>query len=126
MSHTAAAGMDSKVITFAEIEEARERIRSSVTTTPCKFSKLLSERSNARVFPKMENLQITGSFKERGACNKLMTLTSEERACGVIAASAGNHAQAIAYHGARLGISTKIVMPEGTPLVKVKIGRAHV
>ncbi len=119
MSHTAAAGMDSKVITFAEIEEARERIRSSVTTTPCKFSKLLSERSNARVFPKMENLQITGSFKERGACNKLMTLTSEERACGVIAASAGNHAQAIAYHGARLGISTKIVMPEGTPLVKV-------
>lgn len=107
------------LITFEEIEEARERIRGSVTQTPCTFSKLLSEQSGMRVYPKLENQQFTGSFKERGACNKLMTLTSEERACGVIAASAGNHAQAIAYHGARLGISTKIVMPEGTPLVKV-------
>ncbi len=107
------------LITFEEIEQARERIQGSVTQTPCRFSKLLSEQSGMRVYPKLENQQITGSFKERGACNKLMTLTSEERACGVIAASAGNHAQAVAYHGARLGISTKIVMPEGTPLVKV-------
>ena len=112
-------GSTPETITFEEIEQARERIRSSITVTPCNFSKLLSERANARVFPKMENLQITGSFKERGACNKLMTLTAEERACGVIAASAGNHAQALAYHGARLGVSIKIVMPEGTPLVKV-------
>ena len=84
------------LITFDEIEQARERIRGSVVTTPCTFSQLLSEQSKARVFPKYENQQLTGSFKERGACNKLMSLSAEERACGVIAASAGNHAQAIA------------------------------
>ena len=107
------------LVTFSQIEEARERIRSSITTTPCSYSKLLSERTGCKVYLKMDNLQITGSFKERGACNKLMTLTEAERACGVIASSAGNHAQALAYHGARLGISTKIVMPVGTPLIKV-------
>ena len=69
---------------------------------------------------KLDNMQSTGSFKERGAANKLAALTEDERKRGVIAASAGNHAQAVAYHGARLGISTKIVMPEGTPLVKVQ------
>ncbi len=107
------------LITFSEIEEARERIRGSVATTPCTFSKLLSEQTGCKVYLKLENHQITGSFKERGACNKLMTLTPAERDAGVIASSAGNHAQALAYHGSRLGVSTKIVMPEGTPLVKV-------
>jgi threonine dehydratase len=107
------------LVHFSEIEEARDRIRSSILTTPCSPSKLLSERLGCKVFLKLENLQITGSFKERGACNKLMSLTAEERARGVIASSAGNHAQALAYHGTRLGINTKIVMPEGTPLIKV-------
>lgn len=109
----------SLLIQFSEIEEARDRIRSAIITTPCSPSKLLSERLGCKVFLKMENLQITGSFKERGACNKLMSLTPEERSRGVIASSAGNHAQALAYHGSRLGIDTKIVMPEGTPLIKV-------
>ncbi|MEM1346935.1 MAG: threonine ammonia-lyase [Myxococcota bacterium] len=107
------------MITFTEIEEARERIKGSVSVTPCSYSTLLSESTKSKVYLKLENLQITGSFKERGACNKLMTLTPQERSAGVIAASAGNHAQAIAYHGSRLGVSTKIVMPEGTPLVKI-------
>lgn len=119
MSHDTAAPTPPRLITFDEIEEARERIRAAVSMTPCSFSTLLSERAGCKVYLKLENLQITGSFKERGACNKLMLLTPEERARGVIASSAGNHAQAIAYHGSRLGISTKIVMPEGTPLVKV-------
>lgn len=110
---------NSKLLTFAEIEEARERIRGSISMTPCSSSTLLSKRTGSKVYLKLENLQITGSFKERGACNKLMTLTAEERARGVIASSAGNHAQALAYHGSRLGINTKIVMPEGTPLVKI-------
>ncbi len=107
------------LITFAEIEEARERIRGAVAMTPCSPSQLLSKQTGCKVHLKLENLHITGSFKERGACNKLMCLTPEERKRGVIASSAGNHAQALAYHGARLGISTKIVMPEGTPLVKI-------
>lgn len=107
------------LLTFSEIEEARERIRGAVSMTPCSPSTLLSQRIGCKVYLKLENLQITGSFKERGACNKLMTLTAEERARGVIASSAGNHAQALAYHGSRLGINVKIVMPEGTPLVKI-------
>lgn len=116
---TSPAEHTENLITFEEIEQARERIRSSVSVTPCRYATLLSNHCGSKVYLKLENQQITGSFKERGACNKLMTLTPEERANGVIAASAGNHAQAIAYHGSRLGISTKIVMPEGTPLVKV-------
>jgi threonine dehydratase len=107
------------LITFSEIEDARDRIRSALRVTPCTHSELLSAQSGSKVYLKFENHHITGSFKERGACNKLMTLTPEERQRGIIASSAGNHAQAIAYHGSRLGISTKIVMPEGTPLVKI-------
>jgi len=110
---------DSKVITFAEIEAAQKRIRDAIYVSPCPESQNLSQRTGARVFMKMENMQRTGSFKERGARNKLMQLTDEERQKGVIAASAGNHAQAVAYHGTQLGIPSKIVMPEGTPLVKV-------
>lgn len=107
------------LLTFSEIEDARERISKSVVMTPCNQSKTLSQQLDCKVFMKMENLQYTGSFKERGACNKLMLLSDEDRARGIIASSAGNHAQAVAYHGQRLGISTKIVMPEGTPLVKI-------
>jgi threonine dehydratase len=110
---------DSKVITFEEIEAAQKRIRDAIYVSPCPESENLSQRTGARVFMKMENMQRTGSFKERGARNKLMQLTEEQRQKGVIAASAGNHAQAVAYHGTQLGIPSKIVMPEGTPLVKV-------
>lgn len=126
---SSAESADDLLVTFAEIEEARERIRGEVVMTPCSRSELLSERTGARVFLKLENLQRTGSFKERGACNKLMTLSAADRQRGVIAASAGNHAQALAFHGARMGIKTTIVMPEGTPLVKVSRTRgfgAHV
>jgi threonine dehydratase len=107
------------LVRFEEIEAARERIGDSIHVTPCHKSDNLSQQLDCQVFLKLENLQRTGSFKERGAANKLMTLSDEERACGVIASSAGNHAQAVAFHGTRLGIDTQIVMPEGTPLVKV-------
>lgn len=107
------------VVTFAEIEQARERIRNAVVVSPCSPSAMLSKRLGCRAFLKMENLQLTGSFKERGACNKIRQLSEQEKARGIIAASAGNHAQAVAYHAAQLGISAKIVMPEGTPLLKV-------
>jgi threonine dehydratase len=106
-------------ITYREIEEAHSRVRDAILTSPCNKSETLSERTGAQVYLKLENLQRTGSFKERGARNRLMLLTEEERDKGVIAASAGNHAQAVAYHGTQLGISSKIVMPEPTPLVKV-------
>ena len=107
------------LMTFAEIEEARERIRHAVALTPCRASNLLSAQVGCKVYLKLENLQVTGSFKERGACNKLATLTEEEKKRGIIASSAGNHAQALAYHATRMGVSAKIVMPEGTPLIKV-------
>jgi threonine dehydratase len=107
------------VVTFDEVEQAMERIRSAIYVSPCQKSATLSQKLGCQVYLKLDNLQRTGSFKERGARNKLMTLSDEERDAGVIAASAGNHAQAVAYHGTQLGISTKIVMPEGTPLVKV-------
>ncbi len=111
---------DRSVVTLEDIQQARRRIAEHLYLTPCRKSTFLSNETGAEVYLKLDNLQMTGSFKERGACNKLMLLTDDERAQGVIAASAGNHAQAVAYHGARLGISTKIVMPEGTPLIKVQ------
>ncbi len=107
------------LVHFKDIEAARNRIGDSVNVTPCHMSENLSQQLGCKVFLKLENLQRTGSFKERGAANKLALLTDEERNAGVIASSAGNHAQAVAYHGTRLGIDSKIVMPEGTPLVKV-------
>ena len=108
-----------RVITFDEIEAAQRRIRDEIYVSPCPESEHLSNRLGARVHLKLENLQRTGSFKERGASNKLQQLTDDEADRGVIAASAGNHAQAVAYHGTRLGIDSTIVMPESTPLVKV-------
>jgi threonine dehydratase len=108
------------MITFPDIEAARKRIGDSIFVSPCAQSETLSRLTGARIFLKLENLQMTGSFKERGACNKLMSLTAEERARGVIAASAGNHAQGVAYSSSRLGVDAIIVMPEATPLIKVQ------
>lgn len=108
------------MIQLHDVEQAWERIRPHIFYSPCAHSALLSEQLGCEIYLKLDNMQSTGSFKERGAANKLAQLSEEERARGVIAASAGNHAQAVAYHGSRLGISTKIVMPEGTPLVKAQ------
>jgi threonine dehydratase len=113
------------MITLADIERARERVRDAVYSTPCARSETLSQRIGCEVYLKLENLQMTGSFKERGALNKLATLTQEERASGVIAASAGNHAQGLAFVAKRLGVRATIVMPVGTPLIKRSATLAH-
>ncbi|WP_293226203.1 threonine ammonia-lyase [Ottowia sp.] len=107
------------MLTLADIQQAAARVRGQVLEPPCVESRTLSELTGAQVFLKFENLQFTASFKERGACNKLVQLTPDERARGVIAMSAGNHAQGVAYHAQRLGIPATIVMPSFTPGVKV-------
>ena len=113
------------MLSFDDVLAARERIRGQVDNTPCRQSLTLAEITGAgEVWVKFDNLQFTASFKERGALNKLLQLTAEERARGVVAASAGNHAQAVAHHGARLGIPTVIVMPKASPTVKVEQTRA--
>ena len=111
--------------TIDDIRAAAERIRGSVVRTPARISRTLSEIVGAEVWLKFENLQFTAAYKERGALNKLLHLTEDERARGVIAASAGNHAQAVAYHGKRLGVPVTIVMPQGTPTVKVTQTEEH-
>ncbi len=111
------------MIWFADIELARKRIGDAVFMSPCAHSVALSTQTGTKCWLKLENLQMTGSFKERGACNKLMALAPEERARGVICASAGNHAQGVAYHATRLGIDATIVMPVTTPLNKVQSTR---
>src|SRR4051812_33134958 len=111
--------------TIDDIRAAAERIRGAVNCTPMLHSKTLSEIIGAEVWLKFENLQFTAAYKERGALNKLLQLTPEERARGVIAASAGNHAQAVAYHGKRLGIPVIIVMPTATPTIKVTQTEGH-
>lgn len=108
------------MISLHDIEQAAGRLRGHILETPCVESRTLSQIVGAQVFLKFENLQFTASFKERGACNKLAQLTSEERARGVIAMSAGNHAQGVAYHAQRLGVRAVIVMPRFTPDVKVE------
>ena len=112
-------------ITIADIRAAAQRIAGAVEHTPCVPSRTLSNLTGAEVFLKFENLQFTASFKERGALNKLLSLGAEERARGVIAMSAGNHAQAVAYHAARLGIPALIVMPKGSPNTKIRNTRVH-
>jgi len=112
-------------VTIADIENARRTIAGQVFRTPMLPAPKLSGLTGAEVFVKYENLQVTNSFKERGAVNKLASLGADERARGVIAMSAGNHAQAVAYHAARLGIPATIVMPETTPHVKVAATRAY-
>ena len=112
-------------VSLADIRAAAQRIAGAVEHTPCVESRTLSLLAGARVFLKFENLQFTASFKERGALNKLLSLTGEERRRGVIAMSAGNHAQAVAYHAARLGIPAVIVMPRGSPNTKIKNTQVH-
>ena len=112
-------------VTLAHIEAARRVIDGHVLRTPMLPAPRLSALTGAEVFVKYENLQVTNSFKERGARTKLASLTSAERGRGVIAMSAGNHAQAVAYHAALLGISATIVMPVTTPFVKVAATKAH-
>jgi threonine dehydratase len=103
-----------------DIDAAAERLNGQVLDTPCVESRTLSQLTGCQVFLKFENLQYTASFKERGACNKLSQLSADERARGVVAMSAGNHAQGVAYHAQRLGIRAVIVMPRFTPGVKVE------
>ncbi|MDX2053382.1 MAG: threonine ammonia-lyase [Polyangiaceae bacterium] len=113
------------MLDLAAIQAAAVAIREGVRVSPCAYSERLSELTGTHLFFKLENLQLTGSFKERGACNKLLSLSAAERAHGVVAASAGNHAQGVAYHAKRLGIDATIVMPESTPLVKIAETRRH-
>jgi threonine dehydratase len=108
------------MIELADVQQAAQRLQEHVLRTPCVASHTLSDITGARVFLKFENLQFTASFKERGAYNKLAQLTAQERARGVIAMSAGNHAQGVAYHAQRLGIRAVIVMPTFTPGVKIE------
>jgi threonine dehydratase len=113
-----------KSVTLADIEAARARIGDSILCSPCHLSHHLSELTDLPLHLKFENLQRTGSFKERGALNKLLTMTDAERSRGVIAASAGNHAQGVAYHAGVRGIRAQIVMPLATPQVKVAATRS--
>jgi threonine dehydratase len=106
------------VVTATDVAAARARLGDAVLETPCVPSPQLSAITGAEIFLKLEYLQRTGSFKERGACNALLELPPEARARGVIAASAGNHALALAYHGQRLGIPVTVVMPRHAPLIK--------
>ena len=107
------------MITFGDIKAARERIQKHVYLSPFAYSETISRLTGNRTLFKLENLQITGSFKERGALNRLLTLTPEEARRGVIAASAGNHGMALACHSQRLGVAATIVMPLHAPLIKV-------
>jgi threonine dehydratase len=116
-------------VTLQAVREAYQRIRGAIYFSPCPFSPNVTETSGQPVYLKLENLQRTGAFKERGALNKILTLSEQEKKRGVIAASAGNHAQGVAYHAKNNGISAKIVMPVMTPLVKINATKnfgAHV
>jgi threonine dehydratase len=112
-------------VSLDDVRAAAVRIAGAVVRTPCLRSETLSRIARAEVWVKFENLQFTASFKERGALNTLLQLTDEERSRGVVAMSAGNHAQGVAYHAGRLGIPATIVMPSFTPNVKVKHTRDH-
>ncbi|HET6468083.1 MAG TPA: pyridoxal-phosphate dependent enzyme, partial [Geminicoccaceae bacterium] len=107
-------------VTLADVEAAAERLRGQIVDTPCLLSRTISEITGAEVWLKFENHQYTASFKERGAYNRLARLSPAERKRGVIAMSAGNHAQGVAYHGRRLGVPATIVMPTFTPFSKVE------
>ncbi len=112
-------------MTLDDVQAARARLHGIIHVTPCAHSESLSALTGARVFVKLENLQMTGSFKERGAANVLLQLGPAERRRGVVAASAGNHGLAVAFHAARLGITAVIVMPTWAPLRKVMWARRH-
>ncbi|HEX8443905.1 MAG TPA: threonine ammonia-lyase [Allosphingosinicella sp.] len=119
------ADADPLPVTLEDIRAAAGRIRGAVVRTPTLHSRTLSDVTGATVFVKFENLQFTAAYKERGALNKLLLMDEARRARGVIAASAGNHAQAVAYHGRRLGVPVTIVMPKPTPTIKVMQTEGH-
>ncbi len=110
-------------ITLVDIQAARERVRDAIYFSPCPHSQMLSALTGREIFLKLENLQMTGSFKERGALNRIALLTPDQAQHGVIAASAGNHAQGVAHHATKRGIRSLVVMPQQTPLVKVTATR---
>jgi len=112
-------------LSLSDVEAARQRLSETIYASPCAYSETLSRLTGSRCFVKLENLQMTGSFKERGAANRLLTLSEAERIRGVVAASAGNHGLAVAFHSERLGIRSVIVMPEWAPLIKVTSARYH-
>lgn len=107
------------MLNFTDVEEARRRIRDQIYISPLSYSETISRMSSSKVFFKLDNLQMTGSFKERGALNRLLSLTQDEAEHGVIAASAGNHGMAVAFHSRRLNVESTIVMPLHAPLIKV-------
>jgi len=113
------------MVTLSEIQLALSRIRGSIYLSPCARSETFSQSTANQVYLKLDNLQRTGAFKERGALNKLLSLSPQERGGGVIAASAGNHAQGVAYHAGKLGIRAQIFMPLTTPLIKVSATRGY-
>jgi len=113
------------MINLADVKAALHRIRQSIYLSPCTISATFSQLTGNSIYLKLDNLQRTGAFKERGALNKLLTLTKQERDQGVIAASAGNHAQGLAYHAGKLGIRAQICMPLTTPLIKVSATKAY-
>src|SRR5580700_3833506 len=113
------------MLQLSDIQAALARIRADIRVSPCTHSETFSGVTGNSIYLKLDNQQRTGAFKERGALNKLLTLSPEERAHGVIAASAGNHAQGVAYHAGRHKIAARIVMPLPTPLTKVSATRAY-
>lgn len=120
-----ASHLDQLPVKLADITGAAGTIGAAVIATPCNQSRTLSDICGCRLWLKFENLQFTASFKERGALNRLNALSAEERRRGVIAMSAGNHAQGVAYHARRLDIPATIVMPAGTPMVKIENTKRH-
>ncbi|MGH1418254.1 MAG: threonine ammonia-lyase [Hyphomicrobiaceae bacterium] len=112
-------------LTLADVKAAATAIAGAIRTTDCAKSQTLSQVLGANIWLKFENLQFTGAFKERGALNRLLKLTPAQRKTGVIAMSAGNHAQGVSYHAKRLGVAATIVMPIGTPMVKIENTRRH-
>jgi threonine dehydratase len=113
------------MVQLSDIQSALAKVRKSIHVSPCTRSETFSNLTGHSLYLKLENRQRTGAYKERGALNKLLSLTDEERSQGVIAASAGNHAQAVAYHASHLGIRARIVMPLPTPLIKVSATRGY-
>src|SRR4051794_81036 len=113
------------MIQLSDIQAALSRIRADIRISPCTYSEAFSGLTRNSIFLKLDNQQRTGAFKERGALNKLLMLSGEERSRGVIAASAGNHAQGVSYHAGKHGIHARIVMPLPTPLTKVSATRAY-
>jgi threonine dehydratase len=113
------------MVTLDDVRAALGRIRDRIYLSPCARSETFSKLTGTQAYLKLDNLQMTGAYKERGALNKLLVLPQAERERGLIAASAGNHAQAVAYHAGRLGVAATIVMPEPTPIMKIANTRVH-